>query len=61
MNKHPELRQSLWCMLAGFTLLIGCVLTITPGIQPGIPALLGVAGFCALALAAILVTNDGDI
>ena len=56
-----NLRASLWSMIAGLVLLICATETIRAGVEPALPLVLGVAGFCALALAAILLTNDGDI
>ena len=56
-----RLRASLWCLVAGFALLIGCtIMTIRPDMQPGIPLFLGMVGFGLLLLAILLLTEEGN-
>jgi len=55
-----RLRASLWCLVAGFALLIGCTLTIRPDVQPGIPLFFGMVGFGLLLLAILLLTEEGN-
>ena len=55
-----RLRASLWCLVSGFALLIGCTLTIRPDVQPGIPLFFGMVGFGLLLLAILLLTEEGN-
>ena len=54
-----SLKHSLWCLVSGFALLIGCTLTIRPDVQPGIPLFLGMVGFGLLLLTILLLTEEG--
>ena len=55
-----RLRHSLWCLVAGFALLIGCILTIRTDVEPGVPWLLGMVGFGLLLIAALIMTQEGN-